>query len=125
MCSWLMFHLLFTKLRMATSPMAKDFADTGMRTSHFTDGIMSKKALIALKTSNFSHIIICVTCYNVIPAIECHCTKTSLDYIPAVYRINKHTLFSVLQLWFQFSIHTWRKMSRYQMCSRAHRRWLT
>jgi len=50
-----MFHLLFTKLRMVTSLMAKDFTVTGMRTSDLTDGIMSQKALIVLKTSNFSH----------------------------------------------------------------------
>lgn len=80
-----MFHLLFTKLRTVTSLMAKDFTVTGMRTSHLTDGIMSQKALIALKTSNFSPIIIYVTCYNTIPATERHSTNTSLYSIPVVY----------------------------------------
>jgi len=40
----------------------QDFTVTGIRTSHLTDGIMSQKALIALKTSKFSHIITYVTC---------------------------------------------------------------
>lgn len=65
--------------------MAKDFTVTGLRTSYLTDGIMSHKALIALKTSNLSHIINFITRYNRIPADECHSTNTSLDYFPLVY----------------------------------------
>lgn len=79
-----MFHLRFTKLRTHTSLMAKDFTVSGMRTLHLTDGILSQEALIALKTSNFSHITY-VTSPNIIPAIECHATNISLDYSPVVY----------------------------------------